>query len=275
MNGQFEIGDLSPPKLFIGISAVLGLVIALIIDPPDAFISHLLHWQIQTAGAVICIIFTHIALFKLFKYQQLNPWLRVALSGLIGAIMFSPIAAISDVFFGGEILERGFKGEVINEIISVIPPMVVAWIAMNSPWLMGYRLWRSTEPIDNEMILDTNNENSNTQAEPSFLSLTKIDSASDILYIKSELHYINVVTAESKHLILFSLKEAKAQLNIAGLEGIQCHRGYWVSNKAIETIKRSGREAEFVLNNGDSIPISRANVSKCMQLLEKRHPPTF
>jgi len=268
MNGQFEMGDLSPPKLFIGISAVLGLVIALIIDPPHSVIAHFIHWQMQTTGAVVFIILTHIALFKVFKSQQLNPWLRVAFSGLIGAIIFSPIAALSDVLLGGETLERGLKVEVLNEIVSVIPPMIVAWIAMNSPWLMGYRLGRSTESDIKVLSKDIDDESSNVSAEPSFLSLTKIDSANDILYIKSELHYINVVTSESKHLILFSLKEAKAQLDNVRLEGIQCHRGYWVSNKAIQSINRSGREAEFVLSNGDKIPISRANVSKCMKLVE-------
>lgn len=267
MNGQFEMSDLSPPKLFIGISAVLGLVLALVIDPPNSVISHLLHWQIQTTGAVLFIILTHIALFKLFKYQQLNPWLRVALSGFIGAIIFSPIAALSDVLLGGETLERGLKGEVLNEIVSVIPPMIVAWIAMNSPWLMGYRIGRSTEPNVIEVAHEPSDTHSKISAEPSFLSLTKINSASEILYIKSELHYINVVTSDSKHLILFSLKEAKAQMDEAKVEGIQCHRGYWVAKDAIDTINRSGREAEFLLNNGDTVPISRANVSDSMKLI--------
>ena len=269
MNGQFELGDLSPPKLFIGISAVLGLILALIIDPPGSFISHLIHWQIQTTGAVIFIILTHIVLFKLIKYQQLNPWLRVALSGLIGATIFSPVAAFSDVLFGGEVFARGFKGELVNEAISVIPPMVVAWIAMNSPWLMGYRIWRTANSVAEDGIKQQNTNDKNTREEPSFLSLTKIESANQILYIKSELHYINVVTKESKHLILFSLKEAKAQLDLAGTEGVQCHRGYWVARKAIDTVKRAGREAEFVLSNGDIVPISRANVSRCMSLIEK------
>lgn len=269
MNGQFEMGDLSPPKLFIGISAVLGLILALIIDPPHSFIAHLIHWQIQTTGAVVFIILTHIVLFKLINYQQLNPWLRVAFSGLIGAIIFSPIATMSDVILGGEVLERGFQGELLNEIVSVIPPMVVAWIAMNSPWLMGYRIGRSTD-VDAHNVANENDQDEHAiQDEPSFLSLTKIDSANEILYIKSELHYINVVTNESKHLILFSLKEAKAQLDSVGTEGIQCHRGYWVSKNAVDTIKRTGREAEFVLKNGDIIPISRANVSKCMSMIEK------
>jgi len=147
MNGQFEMGDLSPPKLFIGIAAALGLIFAFIIETPLSFFAHLIQWQVQTTGAVIFIILTHMMLFKLIKTQQLNPWVRVALSGLIGALLFSPIATINDLIFGGDAIAKGFQTEWFNEIISIIPPMVIAWVAMNAPWLMGYRLWRVEDGV--------------------------------------------------------------------------------------------------------------------------------
>lgn len=269
MNRQFEIGDLSPPKLFIGISVVLGLLFALITEPTGSLLAHLTQWQIQTTGAVLCVLATHLILFALLKTPMPTPWIGIAMSGVLGAVLFSPIALMSDIYLGAESLKSGFTTKLFDEMLAIVPPISIAWLAMNSPWLLGYRLWRSPKPASTTKKNDEATPVIVEKPEPAFLSLTDLSTAQEILYIKSELHYLSVVTAERKQLILCSLKEAIPQLEEVGVDGVQCHRGYWVAHSAIDTAHRSGRQAVFVLSNGDQIPISRANVSSCLALIEQ------
>ena len=259
MNGQFEIGDLSPPTLFVGISAVLGILFAFLLEAPNNVVLHFIQWQIQTTGAVLFILASHAVLFSRTTPFIANPWLRVALSGVIGALVFSPIALLSDIIFDGmDSIDNGITYAFVDEICAIVPPMTIAWLAMNSPWLMGYRLSRPSETstIEEESL----------KPEPSFLSLTTVKTAKDILYIKSELHYLSVSTTDKKQLILFSLKEAISQLQLAGIDGIQCHRSYWVATSAITKAQRSGRQGVFTLSNDENVPISRTKLVSCLAL---------
>lgn len=267
MNGQFQIGEFSPAKLFVTISAILGVLFALVTESNQHFFQHFLQWQIQTTGAVILILCTHLLLFK-FAIPIRNPWWKIISSGVLGAALFSPIALMADIFLGGEQIQGPFLHALIDELLAILPPMLIAWLAMNTPWLFGFRLHQLQSDKNFSKSNKIKNEKAN-HPEPDFLRSTKLQNATEVLYIKSELHYLNVISSNNKELVLLSLKEAIEQLERANIKGVQSHRGYWVSETSITTAQRVGRQAEFILTNGDKVPISRKNVQHCMMISDQ------
>jgi hypothetical protein len=78
--------------------------------------------------------------------------------------------------------------------------------------------------------------------------------------LEMEDHYLRVHTSAGNDLILYRLNDALAE--VAGLDGRQVHRSYWVAREAVATTERDGRRRLLVLKNGLKVPVSRANLSE-------------
>ena len=83
--------------------------------------------------------------------------------------------------------------------------------------------------------------------------------------LKSELHYLQVVTDSGSALILYNLSDAVAQMPPA--LGMTVHRSYWVAFDAIEAFNRRGRQGELRLVNGERVPVSRNRLAEVEQAL--------
>lgn len=286
MNGQFDIGDISPQKYFLGVASVLGVLFAFI--TPDlvhiGFLQLLLIWQIQTVGAIIIVIISHLLLIRYFYMSRLNRWMQLFLSGLIGASLFSPIGLFVDIHLANEGFPAHFSAELFDEWSAIAPPVTIAWVVLNAPWIIGYRITTaeaisdinlkktSTVEETHEITDSLANHPANTKPlenlEPSqgenhiseFWALIPSHLGRDILYLESELHYLKVVTSAGSTLILFSLKEAAIELGED--VGLVCHRSFWVAKKHISEFKKQGRQGVVILNNGDKVPVSRRKVNE-------------
>lgn len=78
---------------------------------------------------------------------------------------------------------------------------------------------------------------------------------SDILYLKSAEHYVEVVFHDARELVRASLRDL-----VKGLEqcqGVQPHRSYCVPRTAIVGMNKSKGNQFLVLRNGAEIPVSR------------------
>ncbi|MDO8901793.1 MAG: LytTR family transcriptional regulator DNA-binding domain-containing protein [Phenylobacterium sp.] len=73
--------------------------------------------------------------------------------------------------------------------------------------------------------------------------------------IEAEDHYLRLHTALGQDLILMRLGDAIDEL--AGLEGAQVHRSWWVARAAIEDVRRGDGRAVLTLKNGVQAPVSR------------------
>jgi hypothetical protein len=82
----------------------------------------------------------------------------------------------------------------------------------------------------------------------------------DLLCLQMEDHYVRAHTARGSDLILTPLKDAIAEL--AGTEGLQVHRSWWVARAAVAEPLSSGRNLVLRLSNGLDVPVSRASVAK-------------
>ncbi len=77
-----------------------------------------------------------------------------------------------------------------------------------------------------------------------------------MLCLRTEDHYLRIHTTAGEGLILFRLKDAV--LELAGADGMQVHRSYWVARDAIEATERKGRKTILILKNGQHVPVSES-----------------
>lgn len=97
------------------------------------------------------------------------------------------------------------------------------------------------------------------------MSLLPPERQGKILFLKSELHYLKVVTELGSTLILYNLGDAIAQLTAES--GLSVHRSYWVALDAVDELVRKGRQGELRLSNGQSVPVSRNRLNEVTKRL--------
>jgi DNA-binding LytR/AlgR family response regulator len=94
----------------------------------------------------------------------------------------------------------------------------------------------------------------------------------DILAVQAEDHYLRVHTTTGNALVLGRLADAVRAL--AGCDGAQVHRSYWVSRGAVAGHAREGQRVTLTLSNGLQVPVSRrhAPVLRRMGWLDGGNP---
>jgi hypothetical protein len=73
--------------------------------------------------------------------------------------------------------------------------------------------------------------------------------------VEAEDHYLRLHTSKGQDLILMRLADAIAEL--AGIEGAQVHRSWWVARGAIAEARRGDGRATLTLKDGSEVPVSR------------------
>lgn len=80
----------------------------------------------------------------------------------------------------------------------------------------------------------------------------------ELLYMSMQDHYVEIVTAKGRELVLLRLADA---INEAGsATGIQVHRSHWAAFAAIATTTRDGGRTSVVMTDGTELPVSRTYV---------------
>ena len=264
MQDQFRLGDISPLKYFFGITLILGVVFGLIKADDDSELStafSIFQWVIQTTVPIALLLMIHLSLQAWQPFNRLNAWLKLTISGVVGGLMFTPLAFVLDIY----LLDEGWPAntsvlwlQLLDEAGGVLPPVVIVWLAINAPWVLRYEL-RKQEPTDDLTDILTD-EQPSQMAQPPFLQLIKQPVLpTDICLMKAELHYLEIITDQHRELILYNLKDAIAEMPPE--LGMQCHRSYWVAQKAIAQFKKKGREGVLLLKNDMRIPVSRSRTA--------------
>lgn len=266
MNGQFDIGGVTPGRYFFSVAIVLGLLFAMIsTDQEYPMVLVFIQWQLQTVVPMALLIAAHILLLNSHWFAMLNPWLALAISGVIGASLFAPIALLIDIWLEAQPVTV-FTDEILDEWTSVVPPVAICWLALNAPWMLGYRLEKSaaqnaqaSQPVDEVDAM--------ADSQPAFMMLVPPEKRGRLLMLKSELHYLQVVTDKGNALILHNLVDAIDQLPAD--QGITVHRSYWVALDAIEKLDKQGRQGELSLHDGQRIPVSRNRMAEVSRRLQR------
>lgn len=106
---------------------------------------------------------------------------------------------------------------------------------------------------------------SSANPEPSVQLLERLPAGfpANILALGVEDHYVRVHAEHQNQMILMRLKDAITEM--AGIEGMQVHRSWWVARDAIQRSRRDGRNLRLVLAGGLEVPVSRASVAPLKQ----------
>lgn len=273
MNGQFNIG-INPTPYFFSVAIVLGVLFAMIKDDDGSLLLALVQWQLQVLIPISLLIISHTGLNRVIR-ATVNPWLMLSVSGLIGATLFIPFALFLDLCFGSEAF-AAFDGAIRfddiayltqalgQEWLGAAPPVIVSWVALNAPWILGYRI---EKPIDGALNVPPVNaclpyekkSLEHSQGQAAFLSLLPAEKRGKIYYLKAELHYVQVVTDKGSTLILYNLRDAIQELPVS--LGLCVHRSYWVALNAVDVFIRHGRQGELKMLNGECVPVSRSKLT--------------
>ena len=77
----------------------------------------------------------------------------------------------------------------------------------------------------------------------------------ELLYMSMQDHYVEIVTAKGRELVLLRLADAISEAG--STTGIQVHRSHWAAFSAIATTRRDGGKTSVVMSDGTELPVSR------------------
>ena len=91
-----------------------------------------------------------------------------------------------------------------------------------------------------------------------FLARLPAHLGAELLAIENEDHYVRVHTALGSTLLLMRMRDAVAEL--ADIDGLRVHRGWWVARAAVAQVLRRDRAMALRLVNGLEVPVARNEV---------------
>jgi len=261
-------------KYYFWVGLVLILVLTLLKPAgtdDSGLVERLLIWTLQIALLLPLLIWLHMLLQSFDVFNHLNSWLKLTLSGILGGVLFVPFGLVIDYFFNlddwsGIANLKQAMPLVLEEIGNSLLPVTLIWIAINAPRLLELNFKEinsggspAAAPDDTKAARGASN---------AFLALVPNEIGNDIVYLKSELHYVRVVTTVGERLVLYNLKDAIADLK-PDVRGIQTHRSYWVAGQHIQSIT-ADRGRNFILATGSRrIPVSRRKLSDIRQYMKR------
>jgi hypothetical protein len=260
MNGPVEIGDLSPRRYFAAVAVVLGLLFAFIGGDAqsDAGLAlRLFQWQLQSCLPMALLLFAHLLWSRSRWFECRGPWTQLLLSGISGSLLFTPVALMLDAWLLGEGRDALRWCGLADEFLALGPPVTLAWIAVNAPFVLGLRL--RLHPEQDSLADSTMVGAEHETPLPAFMQLVPKSARGPILYLQAELHYLAVVTERGRSLILYNLRDAADEL--AKVAGLQTHRSFWVALDRVDRFQRRGRQGVLIMQNGDEIPVSRRRIA--------------
>ncbi len=233
---------------------VLGAVLARLGTPGADLAGWLGRYAFWTVHVGVGLLLTA-AIMRLLqsRLEITRPSLGLLIgAGVLGAIAFTPLALMLDAL-GGELGwteadadEAGLAMALLSELAALAPLFVAMWLVVQLPILVVLR----TEPASPAPAA------AQPEASASEGLLGKLPPAlgDEMLCIEADLNYVHVTTRLGKTMLLYSLRQAAADL---GEQGLLIHRSVWVAKAAVTRVKRDGPRLLVRLENGRELAVSR------------------
>lgn len=262
-------------KYFIFASIVLIVTFSWM-EPSGAsgigFWKGLFFWTIQISILIPLLVATQLYTANYFQINyQYAPWIQTALAGLIGSIIFVPLAYYIDLVLGipEDSPNLTFIGGLLDEATGVIFPVTMTWVALNSPWIFQLDFSKNQSAVVSKETLEPDSIcESNKNLQNRFIHELKSRAKGELISISSELHYLRVNTTDKEVMFLYNLKDAINE--IPPDSGVRIHRSHWISRAHLVKITKVNGIAKCILSNGKVLPISRRNYSVVKKLIESR-----
>ncbi len=257
---------------WIGIALILIFTVLEPVGTEDAgLFKRFIIWTIQIGLLLPLLIGLHILLQAIGVFNNLNPWVKLTLSGLLGSVFFIPLGLYIDYLFAMDDWSaiNGSKevvSAVIDESGGIVLSVTMTWIAINAPRILqiNFREQKVAAPTG-----ETVEPQKVPCTKPEFFSLLPVEIGTDVIYLKSELHYVRVATTVGEKLVLYNMKDAIADLEIIS-EGIQTHRSYWVSGRHIKSLTTDNNYKYIITTNDQRIPVSRRRTAYVKEFIHQQ-----
>jgi len=281
MQQIFLLGAVRPVTYFYTVTTVLAVVFSMI--SPETGLPYwqeLVLWLAQTLIPLSMILGIHLLLCRFCRFNRLKTVLKLSLSAILAIVLYSPIAYFIDILFNIQAMPTDTARvplEIIDELGGVGPPLLISWLALNLPLLLGYRFEKHPEPKRHmgELANAPSSVAATANGISSFDHPNKGSSVDflpkdidQLIYLKAELHYLLVMTTEGSSLELFNLKDAIASL--PSDSGLSPHRSWWVNLHHIQRYKAAGRQGQLILSDGSQIPVSRRRTRQIKSLVNTK-----
>jgi hypothetical protein len=269
--GWYNSSTVSVESYFL-FSSIALIVIFAWMEPAGAagigFWKGLIFWTIQISILIPLLIATqHFASHQFNLRTPEAPWIQTALSGVVAALLFVPIAYFLDVLFAipEDDPTLGILPALVDEAAGVLVPVTITWIALNAPWI--FQLDFSKRRSESHSKPPGNHDHAVSEARQScrFLQELRARAGGDLISMSSELHYLRVTTTEAEVMFLYNLKDAVSELPANA--GLHVHRSHWVSREHVKELTKKNGNTECILSNGKRVPVSRRKHAEVRDLL--------
>jgi hypothetical protein len=246
---------------YLGLCAA-GLVLALTwLGPrPSAALGTLnamAFWTAHVVPALAILGGAQLVVGRINVLRTLPGLAQVLLGGLLGALVFTPLALAIDAVFGtpisAEDATEALMLRIVEEFAQLAVPVVLVWSLINAPSLVRLEApaRRSTRPGAQAEA------GTRIAADPAedFWARVPRRLGRSLVAMSAELHYLRVHTTEGDALILFPFGRAVEMLDASG--GMQVHRSHWVRLGAVHDIGTADGRMVLRLPGDLEVPVSR------------------
>jgi hypothetical protein len=195
-------------------------------------------------------------------------WIQTALSGVVAALLFVPIAYALDIYFAipEDEVSLGLLPGLLDEASGVLVPVTITWIALNAPWIFRLDFSERRPEVASDQSRDHQKHSPSTvESSSRFLQELRSRTSGDLISISSELHYLRVTTTDTEVMFLYNLKDAIEELPLNS--GVHIHRSHWVARQHVKKLTKKNGNSECTLSNGKSLPVSRRKYAEVRELL--------
>lgn len=209
----------------------------------------LVYWLTHVFLALAVLAAVQAGLQRMTGLDRASPWLLVALAGVVGAVLFTPLAYALDWIFPtiddeDDLLTEPVLIGFLGEFGDLLLPFLLIWTGFNATRLLQIETTASKEgPASDDRDQDE------------FWSRIPAGLGRDLVAITSELHYLRVYTRAGNALILHAFGRALERLG--EVDGMRIHRSHWVAIDHVQALRRDGEKIVCQLDNGVELPVSR------------------
>jgi len=219
--------------------------------------ARILYWiGFLLAGFVIFRPLTMVGRW-LAAHLDLPRWSGTGLGLALGAI---PVALLVRVSLVGFDWDRGLRS---NDFGAVYAQVMLIGVLINGLFhLLGRRsVEAGTAHADDPDVVQASVAAGGLalEVEPGHAFARRLPPGfGPLLALAGEDHYVRAIAPAREELVLVRLRDAVAEL--AGRDGMQVHRSWWVAREAVREVRRDGRAITLVLANGRQVPVAREKV---------------
>jgi hypothetical protein len=223
--------------------------------------SRLAFWIVHGFSLLACLLIAQGVLLRLWPALADRSIVMVTAGAVLGSAIFALIAVpLERAFFAPPyeplIWEAGGVAAAVTEFGHVIAPVLVSWLALHAPMLLGLA-FVDPRSRQGEAAAEPETPSAGAATQPGAGLLSKLPAkiGRDVVAVSSELHYVRVYTPRGSTLILHAMKAATADL--AEIRGAWIHRSHWIALAHLHDIRSVDGQRYCVLSNGLELPISR------------------